>query len=150
MTSDLADLGFRDTTYPTARLLAVLKHPAVGILGVLTVVGVVALPNPLPELPVALYAFLGMVEGIGLAVTAENLVFRPTKRFRLRRAVRFVVMVAGAVLTFVMAMAVLGVALTLRDWALLGGFCVSVPVSLSAIDFLKDRVRAELESSSTP
>ncbi|WP_266077971.1 hypothetical protein [Haladaptatus caseinilyticus] len=84
----------------------------------------------------------------GQAVAAENLVFRPTNRFRLRQAARSVVMVIGGVLTF--AMAVLGVALTLRDWALSSGFCVSVPVSLSAIDLLKDWVRAELQSSSTP
>ncbi|WP_049970127.1 hypothetical protein [Haladaptatus cibarius] len=144
MTYDLADLGFRDTNHPTARLLSTTKHPVVGVLGICTVVAIVALPDPLPELPVALYALLGIAEGFGLAVAAENLVARPTKRFRFRRAVHTVGMVTGAVLTFVAAMAILGVHLTLRDWALLGGFCVSVPTSLALIDYLKDRVRREL------
>lgn len=146
MTYDLVDLGFRENDHPTARLLAALKHPVVGVLGICTVVGIVALPHPLPEYPVAVYGLLGVAEGVGLAVTAENLVFRPTKQFRFRRAMRTVGMVAGVVLTFVTAMAVLGVALALRDWALLSGFCVSVPASLAALDYLKDRVRSELKS----
>ncbi|GAA5044336.1 hypothetical protein ACFFQF_13370 [Haladaptatus pallidirubidus] len=135
MTDDLADLGFRDTNHPTARLLSAVKRPMVGVLGICTVIGVVALPNPLPELPVALYALLGIAEGTGLAVAAENLVARPTTPFRFRRAVQTVGMVAGAVLTFVAAMAVLGVHLTPRldtiGWLLRLGSGVAGPHRLS-------------------
>jgi hypothetical protein len=148
MPADLADLRFEGATRPTSTLLSAIKYPVVGVLGITTVIAVVALPDPLPRYPVSVYALRGILDGIGLAITAEHVVFRPTQRFRFRRALETVGRVAGAVLTFVVAMALLGVGMTLRDWALLGGVCVSVPASLAIIDYLKDRVRAELVAKS--
>ena len=124
-----------------ARLLAVVRTRYAGALGILAVLAVVALPHPLPDYPTAAYAAVGVAEGVGLAVAAENLVFRPTRRFDLRRAVGKTAAVAAATAAFVVAMVALGVELEVRDWALLGGFVPSVPAALASIDYLKARVR---------
>lgn len=127
MPADLADLRLRDTSRFPSKLLSAIEHPVVGVLGLVTVVSIVALLGPLPTFPVAVYAPLCVAEGFGLALVAENVLHRPVRRFRRRMAVRNVGTVAGAVLTFVVAMALLGLGLTLRDWALLSGFACRFP-----------------------
>ncbi|MFC4553132.1 MULTISPECIES: hypothetical protein [Halorussus] len=143
MPYELSDSLAEDPS-PVARLLSVVRTPYAGALGILTVLAVVALPHPLPDYPTAAYAAVGVAEGVGLAVAAENLVFRPTRRFDLRRAVRKTAAVAAATAAFVGAMVALGVELGIRDWTLLGGFAVSVPAALAGIDYLKARVRRNL------
>ena len=140
---DLSDsLGEDRSTM--ARLLATLRSQVAGVCGLLVVLGVVALPHPLPEFPAGGYALLGVLEGIGLAVAAENLMWRPPKGFDWTRASRKVGGVAAAAAAFVVAMAALGVELGPRDRALLAGFCISGPAAIAAIDYLKARVQADL------
>ncbi|WP_435175126.1 hypothetical protein [Halorussus sp. AFM4] len=129
---------------PATRLLAALRSRTAGALGVLAVVAVVALPDPLPAYPAGTYALLGVAEGVGLAVAAENLVWRPAGGFDLGRASRRVGGVAGAAALFVVAMSALGVALGPRDRALLAGLLLAAPVAIAAIDYLKARARADL------
>lgn len=140
---ELSD-SLREDPPPIARLLHAIETPYAGALGILTVLAVVALPHPLPELHPVVYALVGLAEGVGLAVAAENLLWRPTKSFHATRAIRKILTVVGAIAVFVGAMVALGVALSLRDWALLGGFAVAVPATLTGIDYLKARVRHDL------
>ncbi|WP_158056197.1 hypothetical protein [Halorussus halophilus] len=140
---ELSD-SLREDPPPIARLLRAIETPYAGALGILTVVAVVALPHPLPELHPGVYTVVGLAEGVGLAVAAENLLWRPTKSFDAPRAVRKILAVVAAIAVFVSAMVVLGVTLELRDWALLAGFAVAVPAALTGIDYLKARVRRDL------
>lgn len=136
-----ADVLYRERDDPAARLLAAVEDPRAGALGALAVLAVVALPHPLPPFSPAAYALLGVVEGVGLALAAENVLWRPARPFDVRRAVRAVGAVVGAVAVFVLAMVALGVDLDARDWALLVGFSVSTPAVLWGFDALKDSVR---------
>lgn len=129
-----------------ARLLGALRSRPAGVLGVLAVLAIVALPDPLPAYPPGVYVLVGAVEGLGLAVAAENLLWRPPTGFDWGRASRRVGGVAGAAAVFVVAMAALGVELGPRDRALLAGVLLSGPAALAAIDYLKARVRAELSA----
>lgn len=146
---ELSD-SLRDDPPPDARLLRAIETPYAGAVGILTVVAVVALPHPLPELHPAVYAGVGLVEGVALAVAAENLLWRPTKSFDAPRALRKILGVVAAIAVFVVAMVALGVALVPRDWALLGGFAVAVPAALTGIDYLKARVRRDLLGETLP
>jgi len=127
-----------------ARLLAVLRSRVAGALGVAAVLAVVALPDPLPAYPPGTYALVGVVEGVGLAIAAENLMWRPAKGFDWVRASRRVGGVAAAAALFVIAMAALGVDLGPRDRALLAGVCLSGPAAIAGLDYLKHRVQADL------
>lgn len=129
-----------------ARLLGAIWSRVAFVLATATVLGVVALPHPLPELPPGVYAVAGIAEGIALAVAAENVLRRPAKRFHFGRASRRVGAVAGSVALFVVAMAALGVDLSAQDRALLGGFCVAAPAAIAGLDYLKARVRADLNA----
>lgn len=136
--------SLREDPSLVARLLGAVRSRSAGVLGVAAVLAVVALPDPLPAYPPGVYALVGVVEGIGLAVAAENLLWRPAKGFDLGRASRRVGGVAGAAAAFVVAMAALGVELGPRDRALLAGFLLSGPAALAALDYLKARVQADL------
>ena len=143
---DLSD-SLREDRPPMARLLAALRSRVAGVCGLVVVLAVVALPDPLPALPALPaggYALVGVVEGIGLAVAAENLLWRPAGRFDFATASRKVGAIAAAAAAFVVAMAALGVELGPRDRALLAGFCLSGPAAIAAIDYLKARVQADL------
>lgn len=131
----------------TAQLLGVVRNRIAGVLGILVVLAVVALPNPLPDVPPGAYAIVGITEGIGLAVAAENLLWRPARSFDFERASRKVGGVIAAGALFVVAMSALGVELSGRDRALLAGFCLAGPVAIAGIDYLKAQVQAELHSS---
>lgn len=134
--------SIREESSPVARLLRVLRSRPTGVLGVVAVLAVVALPDPLPDYPSGVFALVGAVEGVGLAVAAENLLWRPATGFDLERASRRVGAVAGTGAIFVVAMAMLGVELDPRDRAMLAGFLLSGPAALAGIDHLKARVRA--------
>ncbi|WP_132059514.1 hypothetical protein [Halorussus amylolyticus] len=134
---------FREESSHLARLLGAIRTRTAGVLAIAVVLGVVALPHPLPEYPAGAYALVGVAEGVGLAVAAENLLYRPAKRFDFERATRKVGAVAGAVAAFVVVMSALGVELSAHDRSLLAGFCLSAPASIVAIDYLKARVRGE-------
>jgi hypothetical protein len=138
--------SLHESSSRSARLLGAIRSRAACVVAVAVVVGVVALPHPLPDYPPGVYAAVGTAEGIALAVAAENVLRRPAKRFDLRRASRRVGAVAGAVALFVIAMSALGVALSASDRALLAGFCVAAPAAIAGIDYLKARVRADLRS----
>jgi hypothetical protein len=140
---DLSD-SLRKDRPPMARLLAALRSRVAGACGLLVVLGVVALPHPLPEYPAGAYALVGIAQGVGLAVAAENLLYRPASGFDFERASRKVGGVAAAAASFVVAMAALGVDLGPRDRALLAAFCLSGPAAIAAIDYLKARVQADL------
>lgn len=143
---DLSD-SLREDRPPTARLLAALRSRLAGVCGLLVVLGVVALPHPLPAFPAAVYALVGVAQGVGLAVAAENLLWRPATGFDLGRASRKVGGVAAAAAAFVVVMAALGVELGPRDRALLAGFCLSGPAAIAVIDYLKARVQSALIAS---
>lgn len=136
--------SLREESSPIARLLGAIRSRVAGALGVVAVLAVVALPDPLPALPPGAYAVVGAVEGLGLAVAAENLMWRPAKRFDWARASQRVGGVAATAALFVVAMAALGVDLGPRDRALLAGFCISGPAAIAALDYLKARVQADL------
>ncbi|NEU56177.1 hypothetical protein [Halorussus sp. MSC15.2] len=139
--------SLREESSALARLLGAVRSRAAGALGIAAVLAVVALPDPLPAYPAGAYALVGVAEGVGLAVAAENLVWRPAKRFDFGRASRRVGGVVGTAALFVVAMAALGVELGPRDRALLAGFCLSAPSAIAAIDYLKARVQADLLTS---
>jgi hypothetical protein len=136
--------SLREESSAVARLLGAVRSRPAGVLGVAAVLAVVALPDPLPAYPPGVYALVGAVEGIGLAVAAENVLWRPASGFDLGRESRRVGGVAGAAAAFVVAMAALGVELGPRDRSLLAGFLLSGPAALAAIDYLKARVQATL------
>jgi len=138
------DESLRGSSSGWARLLGLLRSRTAGALAIVVVVAVVALPHPLPEYPASAYALVGTAQGVGLAVAAENLLRRPTRRFDFSRASRKVGGVVGAAALFVVAMAALGVDLTARDRTLLAAFCLSGPAAIAALDYLKARVRADL------
>lgn len=138
--------SLRESSSRPARLLGVIRSRATCVLAVAVVLGVVALPHPLPDFPPGVYAVVGIAEGIALAVAAENVLRRPAKRFHFGRASRRVGAIAGAVALFVVAMAALGVDLAARDRALLAGFCVAAPAAIAGLDYLKARVRADLNA----
>ncbi|NHN59461.1 MULTISPECIES: hypothetical protein [Halorussus] len=142
--------SLREEPSLATRLLAALRSRVAGALGVLAVVAVVALPDPLPAYPPGTYALVGVAQGVGLAVAAENIVWRPARRFDLGRASRRVGAVAGAAALFVVAMAALGVDLGPRDRALLAGFLLAGPAAIAAVDYLKARVRADLLAAELP
>jgi len=127
-----------------ARLLGLLRTRTAGALAILLVLGVIALPDPLPEYPTSAYALVGTAQGIGLAVAAENLLRRPARGFDIARASRKVGGVVGAAALFVVAMAALGVDLSARGRMLLAAFCLSGPAAIAALDYLKARVQADL------
>jgi len=128
---------------PRTRLLAAIRSRPAFVCALLVVVGVVALPDPLPALAPGAYALAGVAEGVGLAVAAENLLWRPARGFDFGRASRRVAGVAAAGATFVVAMAALGVDLGPRDRALLAGFCLSAPAAIAGLDYLKARTRTQ-------
>ncbi|WP_115863075.1 hypothetical protein [Halorussus litoreus] len=132
-----------NSSQPT-RLLAAIRSRAAGVCAILVVLAVVALPHPLPDLAPGLFVLVGIAEGVGLAVAAENLLRRPATGFDLGRASKRVAGVAGASAAFVVAMAALGVDLGPRDRALLAGVCLSGPAAIVVIDYLKARTRADL------
>lgn len=136
--------SLREDPSRATRLLRAVRSQSAGVLGLLVVLAVVALPHPLPEYPPGVYAGVGAVQGVGLAVAAENLLWRPARGFDLGRASRRVGGVAAAAALFVVAMAALGVDLTARDRALLAGFCLAGPAATAGIDYLKARARADL------
>jgi hypothetical protein len=139
--------SLREDSSLIARLLAALRSRFAGALGVVAVLTVVALPDPLPAYPPGAYALVGVIEGVGLAIAAENLMWRPAKGFDWARASRKVGGVAAAAALFIIAMAALGVDLGPRDRALLAGFCLSGPAAIVGIDYLKARVQADLLAS---
>ena len=136
--------SLREDPSLVARLLVALRSRFAGALGVVAVLAVVALPDPLPAYPVEMYVLLGTVEGIGLAIAAENLLWRPATGFDWARASRKVGGVAATAALFVIAMAALGVDLGPRDRALLAAFCLSGPAAIAGLDYLKHRVQADL------
>lgn len=139
----LTDSLREESSLPT-RLLGLVRSRPAGVLGIVAVLAVVALPDPLPAYPAGAYALVGAVEGVGLAVAAENLLWRPASGFDLGRASRRVGGVVGTAALFVVAMAALGVELGPRDRALLAGFLLSAPAAIAGLDYLKARVRDDL------
>jgi len=124
--SQLSD-SLREDPSLTARLLAVLQSRFAGALGVAAILAVVALPDPLSAYPPGTYALVGVIEGVGLAIAAENLMWRPAKGFDWVRASRRVGGVAAAAALFVIAMAALCVDLGPRDRRCWPGCVCPVP-----------------------